>query len=72
MWKYADINMIVGKVDIERWKDTYDRSCEKSEYELTQVCKQNGEAYGNKTITLEFGGVREMEIIVLLFYGNVS
>lgn len=39
MREYHAINMIVEKVDIERWKDTYDRPCEKSEYELAHVHK---------------------------------
>lgn len=32
-------NTTVGKVDIERWKDAYDWSCEKAESELTHVYK---------------------------------
>lgn len=39
MRKYVDINTIVGKVDIERWNDVYDRLCEEVEYELIYVYK---------------------------------
>lgn len=36
---YANITMVVGKVGIKRWKDAYNRSCEREECELTYVHK---------------------------------
>lgn len=53
---YANINMIVGEVVIERWKHAYNRACEKAECGLAHVHKQKNEwACGNKTMALEFG-----------------